>query len=167
MLEPVGDRNVWRDIYTGYELVVQSRRHNGDPKAKFCKSDDSMSYWTLTKPSLGAEAQPVGIVLICRLFLLKPSPLTGYVPTGTIREAEARDRIELGMTMDFISREIALSPILFHEMFHAAMDESSTKLPLPDINQRSLKVLQCYRLVIPRRSTILKIVQPCRFTIVR
>jgi hypothetical protein len=89
---------------------------------------------TLVHPGHDAAVQPVTVVIICQDLLVRTSAATGQVRTATVREAFSQGRIPYGTTMDHISREIALSPTLFHEMFHAAMGVSGSKLSLVNMD---------------------------------
>jgi hypothetical protein len=126
MFRPKGNQNVWQDQITGYEFSYADSYHYGDATKRICPPTGNMVLLNLVDPKPGANAQSVTVVVICHYFLVGISPVTGAVRTATVREALTLGRIPLGMSMDDINGA-ALSPSMFHEMFHAAMGSSGSK----------------------------------------
>jgi hypothetical protein len=126
MLVPDGDKNKWFNGQTQHVIEGGDHHHHGDAEQRFCRLGDSMvSLWT-THPE---EEEPKSgrIVIICEGFFESRSFDTRQVRAATVREAIAQNRLNLGMPMDWISREVVLSPFFLHEMFHVALDHAGSK----------------------------------------
>jgi hypothetical protein len=126
MLVPYQNANLWFDTVTNY-VFAGSTLHNGDPNKHFC--DPGFYMTTLTgrnqaNPAPSPDNQWSVVVICPKTFDV--SPFTGEKLWFTVLEAMQNQRIALGQHMDFISQEIAIAPMLFHEMFHAALGEEGS-----------------------------------------
>jgi hypothetical protein len=162
MFIPEGDENEWLDVQTQHVIAGGDHYHYGDETQRLCRPSDTMFHaWTFHPGQ--DEWEPGRLVIICEGFLDLRSSVTGQVRAATVREAIAQGRIQFGMSMDWIAREVVLSPALLHEMFHVALTRAGSKSFAVDMAHHSLTAIQCYQLMIRRKSTSLKHVQRYHF----
>jgi hypothetical protein len=127
MLRPYGITNEWIDITTHYVFKTPVH-HNGNPASRFCDVGALMVVLSVreqVRPS--PEGVTISVVLMCpQVFDVQP--LTGRKRIFTVRQAlQLQNQIWLGMPMTYMADVIFISPVLFHEMFHAAMAHAPSK----------------------------------------
>jgi hypothetical protein len=126
MLVPFDNRRKWLDTQTNY--VFWGTVHNGNPDAKFC-GDTKHNMFTMTLEHRVNPPQKLGgestVILICPKYLAVV-PETGKKRTFSIIQAFNERRIAPLMSTDLVVFRTAMTPTLFHEMFHVAFPGSGS-----------------------------------------
>jgi hypothetical protein len=132
MLEPYGTGSDWLDKTTNY-VFRGPINHNGDPNSRFCFGQSMQTLTLREQVHPSPEGASTAAILIWpQMFGV--SPTTQKVRTFTIRQAlQLKDRIWTGMRMDYMANYVVISPVLFHEMFHAAMSHAPSKQLLVNV----------------------------------